>query len=502
MVDSPQQFSQKPGSVKKAGWCPLLYENAAVMDSSLNVDDLLLRLAKNMAAAAGTGSCIILLPEKHGLLKVAMKYGTEDPGISQFAPEGAIARAIKIKKPLQADASKLGLTLPIMSGDTNFICVPLVSHDNVAGIAILFSAGSCSIFTPDSIELLYMMGVQGAHAIDEYRMREGLRKRNEELSRVYEIQKRITQSIDLEKATESIVENAPYITKLQYCMIYLLDPNLRHIVSVKAPASVEKQFGHLQFNLDDLIASKIAIDERKPLFIEHAPDYPDIAQYIVNMLGMRSAVVLPLIARDKVLGVMWLYTTDREVSFDEDDMRSAIALSDQAAVVIDNARIYRELQESYVKLKDLDSMKMEFFTLISHELRNPLAVIKGFTELIYDGTLGPINNKQKDKLEKIRENVDKLADMIGKMSDISSLESRRYPVEKTPVIFSEIVSELMDTMGFLFRNKQIELKTDIPDSLPLVEVDRKKLEQVILNLLNNALKYTPEGRAGHDIGQG
>jgi signal transduction histidine kinase len=211
------------------------------------------------------------------------------------------------------------------------------------------------------------------------------------------------------------------------------------------------------------------------------------------MLGFKSAIVLPLISRDRVLGVMWLYTTDRKEHFDDNDRRRAIALSDQAASVIDNARIFKELEASYEKLKDLDRTKMEFFTLISHELRNPLAIIKGYTELLYDGTLGPVNGKQSEKLARIRENVDKLADMVGKMSEISSLESRNYKVDRALVSLGDMVGELAETMGFLFKNKHIELEVDMPESLPLVEVDRRKMEQVMVNLLNNALKYTPDG---------
>jgi signal transduction histidine kinase len=173
---------------------------------------------------------------------------------------------------------------------------------------------------------------------------------------------------------------------------------------------------------------------------------------------------------------------------------NAAALSaDQAAAIIDNARVFKELEDSYEKLKDLDRTKMEFFTLISHELRNPLAVIKGFSELLYDGTLGPVTDKQREKLQRIRENVDRLTDIVGKMSDISSFESRRYAVDKALFALSDMVGELADTIRFLFTNKRITLEVNIPPGLPLVEADRKKIEQVLLNLLNNALKYTPDG---------
>jgi signal transduction histidine kinase len=469
--------------------CSALLEAATAMEWAAAPAEALSYLARNMAAYAGVDSCIVLARSRDQF-SLAASFGVEPPGINRVTLSGRAAAVVEKKEPGLACAGDIGL-----SGhrQTYFLCVPLVSHGKSVGLAALFTEGKRPEFSRSTLHALSVMGMLGAHAIDDFYYKEELQKRSDELRRVYEIQRRITQSMDLHEATESIVENAPYITRLQYCMIYLLDPYKRNIVSIMAPAAVEKKFGKLKFDLDKLIASRIAMEERRPLFIEDAPAYPRISQMIVKMLGFKSAIVLPLIARDRVLGVMWLYTTDRYLKFDENDMRGAIALSDQAAVVIDNARIFKELEESYEKMKDLDKAKMEFFTLISHELRNPLAVIKGFTELLYDGTLGPINDKQKDKIQKIKENVDKLTDMVNKMSEISTMETRPYPLEKTPTSIGEMVGEITDTMGFLFRNKRIALKVSVPPELPVVEIDRGRMEQVFINLLNNALKYTPEG---------
>jgi signal transduction histidine kinase len=79
------------------------------------------------------------------------------------------------------------------------------------------------------------------------------------------------------------------------------------------------------------------------------------------------------------------------------------------------------------------------------------------------------------------------------MADISSFESRQYPVNKVPTSVQDLANELVETMGFLFKNKHITVEVDVPMGLSLAEVDPKRLEQVLLNLLNNALKYTPEG---------
>lgn len=471
----------------------ILSRNASMLNSAMSPDDVYRVIADNMADISGS-SCAVFILDGNVLRWKASSKDSASMADETISPSGAIAKVIMENVCMHADPQSSGLPDSMVQkyGITSLFFVPVTSCGNVASIAIIYSRADLDL-PPETAEAMSIMSCQATRALEGLRLMQRFRRCNNELDRVYNIQYRMSNSIDLDEAIESIVENAPAITRLQYCLVYLLDPDIRNIISVKAPEAIEKKFGKLKFNLDELVASNIAIGERRPLFIEDAQHYKNISQQIVKMLGFRSAVVLPLIARDKVLGVMWLYSTDYEVRFDENDRRSAIALANQAAVVIDNARIFKELEESYDKLKDLDRTKMEFFTLISHELRNPLAVIKGFTELLYDGTLGPVNDKQKDKLEKIRESVDKLADMIGKMSDISSFESRQYPVSKVPTSIYDMVNELMDTMGFLFKNKHITVKVDIPMSLPMVEIDPKRMEQVLLNLLNNALKYTPEG---------
>jgi signal transduction histidine kinase len=493
MLEDRRESRVCGNDIERAKWCSILFKNAAMMDRAGRMDDALSLLAQNMVNVAGIDSCVILLRCVDDRFKIATRRGTCPAGIEQIRlSKKALARVDK-KEPVVLAAKDLGLSRIGKYVGTGFLCISLASHEKFSGLAVLFSAGKPVEFSADIIELLAMMGIHGAHAIDEYLYKEELQKRSDELRRVYEIQRRITQSIDLDKATESIIENAPYITNLQYCLIFLLDPYERKIISVKAPESLEKKFGKLKFDLDELVASKIAINERKPLFIEDSVNYPNISKRVVEMMDSKSVIILPLMARDRVLGVMWLFSSDRMLHFDENDRRSAIALSDQAAVVIDNARIFQELEKSYKKLKDMDKTKMEFFTLISHELRNPLAVIRGFTELLNDGILGPVNERQKEKLERIIENIDKLADMVGKMSDISSLESRRYQIDMTYVSLGDMIIQVTDSMGFLFKNKNIELVNKVPADLPLVPMDRNKIEQVLLNLLNNALKYTPEG---------
>jgi signal transduction histidine kinase len=172
------------------------------------------------------------------------------------------------------------------------------------------------------------------------------------------------------------------------------------------------------------------------------------------------------------------------------------------AVAIDNAMLFRQLSEanrqledSYDRLKNLDSMKMEFFTLLSHELRTPLTTIKGYADLLQDGVLGTLNEEQRDKLARISAGVDRLTKIVENLSDLSSIASKKYVVDIIPVSLIDLINEVVKGMAFLAESKGIDISTDVPLNLPIVYVDRARIMQVVLNILNNAIKYTPSG--GH-----
>ncbi|OPY26377.1 MAG: adaptive-response sensory kinase [Methanocella sp. PtaU1.Bin125] len=339
-----------------------------------------------------------------------------------------------------------------------------------------------------------------AHAAEDEKLALEMQRQADELRRNYELLRRITQSINLDDTLESIVKNVPILLRLDGCVIYRLEE--REIRSVRATESITKKFGTLRYDLDRLVATREAVDKRRTIVVNDALNYPGIAMDVVRGLNIRAMIILPLIARGKTLGVMWLLDTATPRKFSDVDIQRSNMLSDQVAIAIDNAMLFRQLSEanrqledSYDRLKNLDSMKMEFFTLLSHELRTPLTTIKGYADLLQDGVLGPLNEEQRDKLARISAGVDRLTKIVENLSDLSSIASKKYVVDIIPVSLNDLINEVVKGMAFLAESKGIDITTDVPLNLPIVYVDRARIMQVVLNILNNAIKYTPSG--GH-----
>ncbi len=150
--------------------------------------------------------------------------------------------------------------------------------------------------------------------------------------------------------------------------------------------------------------------------------------------------------------------------------------------------------------KKVDQMKNEFVSTVSHELRTPLTSIKGYIDLILEGEAGEINEIQREFLNTVKQNNNRLVALINDLLDISRIESGRVHLRIKPVNFYEIVDETVNTFKTLIDKKSLNLSVSFHDEPPIINVDRDRICQVMANLLSNAIKYTPaNGKIGIDV---
>ena len=156
-------------------------------------------------------------------------------------------------------------------------------------------------------------------------------------------------------------------------------------------------------------------------------------------------------------------------------------------------RNIEELRSANERLKELDRMKASFFSMISHELRHPLTVAKGYLELIETGSGGEVTAEMRRYLHIINDNFDHLAEMIDDLLDLSRMESGRYHIQRQAVRPSGIINHTIQAFTASAHEKELGLESQLPESLPLVSADPLRVVQVLTNLLQNAIKFTPNG---------
>ncbi|MBH0177983.1 MAG: HAMP domain-containing histidine kinase [Nitrospira sp.] len=156
-----------------------------------------------------------------------------------------------------------------------------------------------------------------------------------------------------------------------------------------------------------------------------------------------------------------------------------------------------ELQTANNKLQELDRLKSAFVSVVSHELRTPMTSIKGYVENLLDGLTGALTDKQSRSLERVRHNIDRLTRMINELLDLSKIEAGRMELNLAPVPLLEIAEDIVESYQAAAREKSITLCTSPHPPLPMVKGDADKLSRILINLIHNAIKFTPHGGTIH-----
>lgn len=150
-------------------------------------------------------------------------------------------------------------------------------------------------------------------------------------------------------------------------------------------------------------------------------------------------------------------------------------------------------QREIEALREADTLKDQFLSILSHELRTPLNAITGFGSILEDEVQGPLNPKQHESLSKILAGAETLLYLVNDILDMSRIQAGKFTLSPRPMRFQEIAEEVVENIVPLAEKKHQELRKDVPSSLPEVLADEKRIAQVLTNLLNNAIKFTPEG---------
>ena len=222
------------------------------------------------------------------------------------------------------------------------------------------------------------------------------------------------------------------------------------------------------------------------------PEATPQAVALAQSFGYDSLVVAPLMREGKAIGVIG--TTRPEARrFDEEELALLRAFADQAVIAIQNARLFREIQEKSAQLEVANKHKSDFLANMSHELRTPLNAIIGFSEVLMERMFGEVNDKQADYLKDIHESGRHLLSLINDILDLSKIEAGRMELELSSFHLPTALSNAMTLVRERAQRHGIELRLEVDPRLGEFEGDERKVKQILLNLLSNAVKFTPDG---------
>jgi signal transduction histidine kinase/CheY-like chemotaxis protein len=332
------------------------------------------------------------------------------------------------------------------------------------------------------------------YAIQRQKIEEVLKSHNKELSILREISETILGSLDLRSVLESILEKTMLSGSFDLGNIRLLDRSgqMLELVTTRGYRDPKNVLSHRRLSrAEDRASSTFG----KRIFTE-----PCVEENVQGRTGLRtlrkegvqSLIAVPIRAEGEVLGIIQLGGREQR-KFRPEEVNLLATIGNQMGVAVQRAQLYEETKRQAVELEKANKLQADFTAMIAHDLRSPLMNIMGTAEVMTEGMFGPVSEEQKRWLAKIRGNSRALMDLVSDFLDVTKLEAGYVDVRKEAVELRRLIQKSVEDYAVLAQDKKIALTANVEPALPTINVDPRRLDQVLTNLISNALKFTAEG---------
>ncbi len=376
--------------------------------------------------------------------------------------------------------SGLEVAQAVKQCDPNVICVTMTGFSTmdmaIEALKLGIDEFIMKPFSPDELNMAI------SKALDKERLRkENFRLRS--LIPLFELNKTLLGTVEVDEVLHQLLDIAKAETKADFARIYTFDEG--EIVAHFEPETNDASPQQLEASHQ---LAKTIFEGSSQLVLNPQTTDPQQRRWL-EQLTMQFVIATPLKSKESILGALILARSQNNFAASDSNFLSVLA--GQASIALENARLFSEIQEAYEELKMLDHMKSEFINIAAHELRTPLAILMGYASMLEEDLQGV----QHDYISTIMRNSLRLTHLIDDMLSLQSLESGIVSLAKDPLDLPEAVQAAIDDLSLWAEQKKLTLEVDIPPNFPQMIADRQKFDLIVVNLINNAVKFTPSG--GH-----
>jgi signal transduction histidine kinase len=422
------------------------------------------------------------------------------PDSSQVSGRAVLTRSVVRLEDALADPD-YDHRFPTGMGWRRTLGVPMLRQGEPLG-AIVVGWAEAGPVPKAQEELLKQFADQAVIAIENLRLFEEVQERTAQLQRsvseleaLGEISRAISSTLNLRAVLDSILAHACQLADSVGGAIYVYDP-LRHQFDLEAGYRMGEDLiaavrAH-PMRLGDTLVGQCGA-RREAVQIDDLTKAPPHPLYDLHLeAGVRALLGVPLVHQHELIGAL-VVRRRRVGAFAEDTVSLLQLFAAQSAVAIQNARLFREIEQTSRELEAASRHKSEFLANMSHELRTPLNAVLGYAELIQDGIYGDPPEKMHEVLERIQQNGRHLLGLINDVLDLSKIEAGQLTLSPVDYSMRELVLDVVSATEALAAEKKLALEIDVPADLPPGRGDERRLTQVLLNLVSNAIKFTEAG---------
>jgi len=389
-------------------------------------------------------------------------------------------------------------------GHRTTLATPLVREGVPIG-AILIRREKVHPFSDKQIKLLETFADQAVIAIENVRLFQELQTRTRELARsveelkaLGEVGQAVSSTLDLATVLTTIVTQAVQLSETHGGVVYEYDEAAEEF-QLRATHRVEQEL------LDALKGNPIRLGEgavgkavaiRAPVQIADALNDPEYSlerlRPILARSGYRSILAVPMLRDRQIIGGL-VVLGNKLGNFSTEAINLLQTFAAQSVLAIQNARLFRGIEEKSQQLEVANRHKSDFLARVSHDLRTPLNAIMGFTRIVVRRMEGQMPDIQKENLQKVLISSEHLLNLINGLLDLAKIDAGKMEVSADTFRVEDIINMTTATVEPLLKDGRVRIVRDVTPDLPPLKTDRDKLKQILLNLLSNAAKFTEQG---------
>jgi GAF domain-containing protein len=482
--------------------------------STFDLQPVLETLVENATRLCGADRGSIVRPDGD-LYRVAAVYGASPeykevlernpPRAGRGSVMGRVAldrRTVHVEDVLQ-DPEYQWTEAQSVEGFRTVLGVPMLRGDSLLGVFIIWR-DEVGPFTDKQIELVRTFADQAVIAIENVRLFKELEARTADLTRsveqltaLGEVGRAVSSTLDLETVLTTIVSRAVQLSGLDGGVVFEYDEGAEEFVQRAMTETGEalaqaRRITRIRKGEGVLGRTAITLEPVQVADIAVPAAYEGRLREILIQSGIRAILAVPMIREDRLIGCLGV-TRNRPGEFAAETIELLQNFATQSALAIQNARLFHEIEDKSRQLEAASRHKSEFLANMSHELRTPLNAIIGFSEILAEKMFGDVNEKQTEYLQDILESGRHLLSLINDILDLSKVEAGRMELDLTEFDLPNAINNALILVRERASRRGIRLVSTIDERLGMIGGDERKVKQVLLNLLSNALKFTPEG---------
>jgi GAF domain-containing protein/ActR/RegA family two-component response regulator len=375
----------------------------------------------------------------------------------------------------------------------SWLGAPMILGDKCIGVISVQNTTTPRLYNDRHRDLLISIASQAAISLQNARLFAQTEQQLDDLTVIQATTSDLSEYLSFEDVSNSLLRHVVEAVDANSTTLFLLKDDFM-VRSATFPVSEDDSKLGEEIPLTNYPLTQTVIETRKPLSLSSDdPRLQPHARDSFEVAGISANATIPMISAEGVIGVISMSRLKPAQPFNEQEINLVLTLANQAAIALENARLYEEQLAAAEQLRELDKLKSQFLANMSHELRTPLNSIIGFSRVIMKGIDGPVSDLQQQDLSAIYNAGQHLLKMINDILDISKVDAGKMELAFEDVNITDVITSVLSTARGLVKDKPIKLATAIEDDLPLLRADSTRVRQVLLNLISNASKFTDEG---------